>query len=231
MFLLPSLPLGSASGGKTQPLLHPSPAERDERGGIMQSSWSALRPAPLTDHQHTGTAPPGPPHPRPARGSGTRWDRERGAAAAPAPCPHPHPRPLCLHPSGIPWDLHRPALPTARGDGRLARGPPALVFAMAEPPTSRGCVFALELPLPSVPAGKTLGRDTGTRCPSAPHWLQQGKGLQACAHQAGPMPGGTLPHNGALQSTCCLVNKCTGLPTAHTCHSGGWGGPTPTYGA
>lgn len=48
MFLLPSLPFGSASGRKTQPLLHPSPADRDERGGLMQSSWPALRPAPLT---------------------------------------------------------------------------------------------------------------------------------------------------------------------------------------
>lgn len=56
MFLLPSLPFGSASGGKTQPLLHPSPADRDERGGLMQSSWPAL-PAPAgSAHPTTNTA-------------------------------------------------------------------------------------------------------------------------------------------------------------------------------
>lgn len=82
MFLLPSLPFGSASGGKTQPLLHPSPADRDERGGLMQSSWAAL-PAPAgTAHPTTNTAEllrRRPPAPRPVRGlCGTRWDRERG---------------------------------------------------------------------------------------------------------------------------------------------------------
>lgn len=107
MFLLPSLPFGSASGGKTQPLLHPSPAERDERGGIMQSSWPAL-PAPAgTAHPTTNTpellrrSGRGRQLPALCGGSaGPAGTGEGGAAPAPAPCPYP--RPLCLHPLSLP---------------------------------------------------------------------------------------------------------------------------------
>lgn len=149
MFLLPSLPFGSASGGKTQPLLHPSPADRDEQGGLMQSSWPAL-PAPAgTAHSTTNTAELlrrcGRQLPAPCGGSagpaGTGRG-ERGAAPAPAPCPDT--RPLCLHPLGptppvLPEDGHplgfaASSLAHCRRGWGLARGPPGLAFAMAKPP-------------------------------------------------------------------------------------------------
>lgn len=244
MFLLPSLPFGSASGGKTQPLLHPSPAERDERGGIMQSSWPAL-PAPAgTAHPTTNTpellrrSGRGRQLPALCGGSaGPARTGEGGAAPAPAPCPDP--RPLCLHPLSLPsaaggWAS--PGIcsiqpcPLQEGMGSWREVLQLWLLPWLSPPPSRGCVFALELPVPSVPAGKTLGRDTGRYCPSPP-LAAAGEGALACPHQAAATAGGTLPHNGAPHSAHLLVNKCTGLPQPTPTTAGGWGGPTPTCGA
>lgn len=106
VFLLPSLPFGSASRGKTQPLLHPSQPDQDERGVLMQSSWTALprscehRSSP--DHQHTGTTgrrlrPPAPPTMR-GGSPGPAGLGELGAA----PTPPPHPVPPLPAPLGAP---------------------------------------------------------------------------------------------------------------------------------
>lgn len=149
MFLLPSLPFGSASGGKTQPLLHPSPADRDERGGLMQSSWAALRPAPLTrpptqrnrSAAAAASSPPCAGAPRDLPGLGERCCSSSCALSrSPSSLPALLGPPRCCQRMGIPWDLQHPALHVAGGDGGLARGPPALAFAMAEPLKPRLCV-------------------------------------------------------------------------------------------
>lgn len=157
VFLLPSLPFSSASGGKTQPLLHPSPPDQDERGVLMQSSWTALprsrehRSSP--DHQHTGTAgrrlrPPAPPAMR-GGSPGPAGLGEAGAAPAPPPCPVP--LPLCLRPSGLPgasrgWSYpglcHFQPCPLREGMGGWqgvpgSPRPPALAFTVAEHPQAR----------------------------------------------------------------------------------------------
>lgn len=126
VFLLPSLPFGSASGGKTQPLLHPSPADRDERGGLMQSSWAALplRPAPLTrppthrNRSGRGRQLPARAGLRGTAGTGERvLLQPRASSRSPSPLPAPLGPPRCCQRMGIPWDLQHPALPTAGGDG------------------------------------------------------------------------------------------------------------------
>lgn len=156
MFILPSLPFGSASRGKTQPLLHPAPPDHDERGGLMHSSWTALLRASLRpDHQRTGTASAAS-SPRCVRGlPGT------GQAGGGRFCPRSSaliPFPL-LQPLEAPQALQLPAVPAVRGDGGVPL-PPVLAFAMAEPPHGRA-VCLLQGCLCPLPAGKSLGRDRG----------------------------------------------------------------------
>lgn len=225
----PPCPWVLPAGGKTQPLLHPSPADRDERGGIMQSSCS---PLPGTAHPTTNTAEP---LRRCGRGfPALPW----GEAAAPAPALSPSPSPSsppaplgpprCCRRMGIPWDLQHPASPAAGGDAGVARGSPALAFAMAEPPQAEARLCVCSGAACALCARwKNNGERHGGDIAPHPRWLQQGKGFQARPHRAGATAGATLPRNGALHSARLLVNKCT----AHTCHSGGWGGPAPTRGA
>lgn len=202
VFLLPSLPFGSASGGKTQPLLHPSPPDQDERGVLMQSSWTALprsrqhRSGP--DHQHTGTAgrrlwPPAPPTARGGSpGSAGLW----GAGAAPAPPPRPDPPPLCLHPSGLPDAAEGWASPglcsfqpcplrEGWGAGGGSWAPPALHFGFCQ-----GFVFALG---PPVPAGKALGRDRGRQQPPSPTGCSRQRGFKLIPTRQGTRLVGPCP--------------------------------------
>lgn len=186
----PPCPSALPAGEKTQPLLHPSPPDQDERGVLMQSSWTALprsrehRSSP--DHQHTGTAarrlrPPAPPATRGGSpGPAAPWE----AGAAPAPPPRPDPLPLCLCPSGVPdaaggWAT--PGLcsfqpcPLQEGMGGWWGVPgspcsPALAFAVAEPPRARAvCLLwgrLYPLRLLEKPWGE-MGGGTGPPAPPA----------------------------------------------------------------
>lgn len=234
VFLLPSLPFGSASGGKTQPLLHPSPPDQDERGVLMQSSWTALprsrehRSSP--DHQHTGTAgrrlrPPAPPITRGGSpGPAGPWE----AGAAPGPLPRPDPLPLCLRPSGVPdaaggWAA--PGLcsshpcPLQEGMGGLVGGPglPLLSsfgFRCGRAPPEPGLCACSGAVCTLCACWKNPGERWGEAPAPQPHRLQQVKGLQVCPHQAGAVACSAQPNARVLPGSRLLVNKCTGLPAA-----------------
>lgn len=203
MFLLPSLPFGSASGGKTQPLLHPSPADRDERGGLMQSSWPAL-PAPAgSAHPTTNTAellrrcaassPALRGAPRDLLGLGQGCcSSSRALSPIPVLSAAPLGPPRCCQRMGIPWDLQHPASPAAGGDGVWQQVPRLWLLPRLSPPKLRLCVCS------AAASGlcaccKSIGQRHRETLPLIPTWLQQGKGLQACPHWAGATAGGTLP--------------------------------------